>query len=103
LKVADYLADLQAGIEELKIMNAPQNEEERHEIFLLKKKVVDTLVERVDLDKDRNLHVHLRLNLLDIMKNDPEPSSSGGVQVGRDGTYTHIHDICRAGQILIRV
>ena len=90
LKVADYLTDLQVGIEELKTMTAPQNEEERHEIYLLKKKVVDTLVERVDIDKDRNLHVHIRLNLLDIIKNDSEPGSSGGVQVGRDGIYTRI-------------
>lgn len=50
--VNEYLADLQAGIEELNNA-APQTEEERQEIFRLKKRVVDTLVKRITIDRDR--------------------------------------------------
>jgi hypothetical protein len=40
----DFNANLVPGVAELKEA-APQNEEERHNLFLLKKQVVDTLVE----------------------------------------------------------
>jgi hypothetical protein len=52
--VVEILADLRAGVEDLKIV-APQTPEEQHEIFVLKKRVIDTLVERVEIDIDRNL------------------------------------------------
>ena len=69
-------------IEELKIV-APQTIEEQHEVFMLKKRVIDSLVERIEIDKDRNLQVHIRLNLLDILRNDAESGgsrSTAGVQ-----------------------
>ena len=68
--VNEYLADLQAGIEELNNA-APQTEEERQEIFRLKKRVVDTLVKRITLKKDPELGVEVRLNLLDIIEKEP--------------------------------
>jgi site-specific DNA recombinase len=68
-KFEEYLADLQIGVEELK--NAtPQNEEERHNFFLLKKQVVDTLVEQITISKDREIKVEIRLNLLAILDQD---------------------------------
>jgi hypothetical protein len=51
-KFAEYWADLQVGFDELKNV-APQDGEERHNFFLLRKSVVDTLVERVTINKDR--------------------------------------------------
>jgi len=39
-KFAEYLADLWVGIDELKNA-APQNHEERHQVFLLKKQTID--------------------------------------------------------------
>ncbi len=49
-KITEYLEDIQAGVEALN-NTAPQNKEEQHEIFLLKKKNSDILVERVTIDK----------------------------------------------------
>lgn len=45
-KFTEDLADLRAGIDEFKDV-APQNDGERHQIFLLKKQTINTLVERV--------------------------------------------------------
>jgi hypothetical protein len=57
--VAEFLVDLKAGVDELKTA-APQTPEEQHEIFLLKKQVVVTLVERIEIDRERNLHAKIR-------------------------------------------
>jgi len=51
--VVEFLDDLRTGVEELKVV-APQTTEEQHEVFMLKKRVIDTLVERIEIDKDRN-------------------------------------------------
>ncbi len=65
--------------------------EEQHEIFVLKKRVIDTLVERVEIDIDRNLFVQIRLHLLDILRKDAEGGgSTAGVQNFEAGTYTRI-------------
>ncbi len=77
--VAEFLADLKAGVDELKIVT-PQIPEEQHAVFLLKKRVVDTLVERVEIDRERNLHVQIRLNLLDILRKDARNGTTAGVQ-----------------------
>lgn len=56
--------DLQEGVKGLK--NAvPHTDEERLEIFNLKKWIVNSLVERVTIDRERKLTVKIRLNLLD--------------------------------------
>jgi hypothetical protein len=88
-KVDEYLTDLRAGVEELR--NAtPQTEEERHEVFLLKKQIVDTLVERVTIDKNHDVNVQIRLNLLDIIKRDSEQGGGPGViHLSEAGIYTH--------------
>ena len=95
--VNEYLADLQAGIEELNNA-APQAEEERQEIFRLKKRIVDTLVKQITIDRDRELSVEIRLNLLDIIE---EESQSSAVHLGKDGIYTRIPDLYSAGAILV--
>ncbi|MBI5295574.1 MAG: recombinase family protein [Chloroflexi bacterium] len=87
--VAEFLADLKAGVEELKIV-APQTPEEQHEIFVLKKRIIDTLVELVEIDRDRNLFVQIRLNLLDILRKDAESGDpTAGVQNFEGEIYTH--------------
>ena len=93
----EYLADLQVGIEELNNA-APQTVEERREIFRLKKRVVDTLVKRITIDRDRELSVEIRLNLLDIIEKEP---NSSAVHFGKDGIYTRIPDMYPAGTILV--
>lgn len=66
-KVKEYLADLQAGLESLNAV--PQNDEERQEIFEIKKQIVGALVKRVTIDRNRELHVEISLNLLNLSKN----------------------------------
>lgn len=89
-RMAEFLVDLRVGIKELKEV-APQNAEEQHEQFMLKKQVIDTLVERIEIDKDRNLFVQIRLNLLDILRQDSESEgSTSGVQNFEAEIYTHI-------------
>jgi hypothetical protein len=88
-KVNEYLADLQAGIEELNNA-APQTEEEQHEVFLLKKRIVNALVKRVTVDKSRNLKVEIRVNVLDLANTGSNSDDSPGVQVSKDGIYTRI-------------
>ncbi|MBI5296848.1 MAG: hypothetical protein HY869_15315 [Chloroflexi bacterium] len=100
--VAEFLADLKAGVDELKTV-APQIPEERHEIFLLKKRVVDTLVERIEIDKERNLHVQIRLNLLNILRKDARNETTAGVQNFEGEIYTRIRAICHAGMIRLRL
>ncbi len=81
----------------------PQNSEELREVFLLKKKIVDTLVEKVTIDKDRTLHVHIRLNLLGILEDD---ANSGGpiesaVATEKVGIYSRISDLYRAELVTV--
>lgn len=88
-RVTEFLADLKAGVDELKTV-APQIPEEQHAVFLLKKRIVDTLVERVEIDRERNLHVQIRLNLLDILRKDARNGTTAGVQNSEDEIYTRI-------------
>jgi hypothetical protein len=87
-KFEEYLADLQAGVEALKD-TAPQNEEERHNLFLLKKQIVDTLVEQVTISKNREIKVEIRLDLLAILDQDAGLENLSPAAYSRRGeTYT---------------
>jgi len=91
-KVVEFLADLKTGVDELKTV-APQTLEEQHEVFLVKKRVVDTLVERIQIDRERNLQVQIRLNLLEIIGKDARNETIAAVQFREGETYTHIRSI----------
>lgn len=85
--------DLQEGVKGLK--NAvPHTDEERLEIFNLKKWIVNSLVERVTIDRERKLTVKIRLNLLDTPDTNPG-QESGALHFGKVGIYTHTQS-CRA-------
>ena len=90
--VSEYVADLQAGLESLNA--APQTEEERQEIIELKKQIVNTLVKKITIDRNRELHVEISLNLLGLLDDKSNSNNSDGglsrrgqMQLG--GTYTH--------------
>lgn len=102
-KFEKYLADLQVGVAELKEA-APQNEEEQHNLFLLKKQVVDTLVEREFISKNREIKVEIRLNLLAILDQDADLENlSSAAYSKRDEIYTRIPNMYLAGQIRLRL
>ncbi len=62
-QVKGYVADLQSEMTEL-IHASPQTSEERHQVFLLKKRIVDTVLEDARVDKNREIHVRFRTNFL---------------------------------------
>ena len=62
----EYFADLKVGF--LELNTVPQTDEERLEQFELKRKIVNTLVEKVYIQKDRSLAVTIRLNLLQMVQ-----------------------------------
>ena len=88
-KFMEYLADLQVGVEELKNA-APQNNEERHNVFLLKKQIVDTLVHKATIDINRKIMVDIRLNLLAILDQDAKSPMLDLAYIGKGETYIHI-------------
>jgi DNA invertase Pin-like site-specific DNA recombinase len=62
-RVKKYVAELQSEVAEL--INAdPQTPEERHEVFLLKKRIVDTVLAEVRIDENRGIYVKLRTDFL---------------------------------------
>jgi len=71
-KVNDYVADLQAGIEELNIA-VPQNPEEQRHVFLLKKRLVDEFVAEALIDGKRDIQVKFRANIIDLVGGEKAP------------------------------
>jgi hypothetical protein len=65
-KVAGYVADLQAGIEELN-RASPQTPEEQHRVFLLKKQLVDELLAEAMIDGKRDIQVEFRAKIMDLI------------------------------------
>lgn len=64
-KVGEYLADLRAGLEWLTV--PPQNDEEALKQYEERRWVVQILVERVNISKDRELKVVFKLDVLAIL------------------------------------
>jgi hypothetical protein len=64
-KVKEYVADLQAGIEELN-RAIPATPEEQHRVFLLKKQLVDELVAGARIDSKRNIQVEFRAKIMNL-------------------------------------
>ena len=57
-------------------------------MFLLKKQVIDTLVQRVTISKDRKINVEIRLDLLKILDQDAGLENlSPAVDSRRGGIY----------------
>jgi vacuolar-type H+-ATPase subunit I/STV1 len=62
-QVNKYVGDLQLEMAELINAN-PQTPEERHEVFLLKKRIVDTVLAEVRIDENREIYVKFRTDFL---------------------------------------
>ena len=62
-QVKKYVAELQSEMAELIHVN-PQTSEERHQVFLVKKRIVDTVLEEAQIDKNREIHVKFCTNFL---------------------------------------
>ena len=64
-KGKDYVADLQAGIEELN-NTIPQTPDEQRRVFLMKKQLVDELVAEAMIDGKRDIQVEFRAKIMDL-------------------------------------
>ena len=81
----EYLSNLAEGLDLLNA--APQNDEERHQKFLLKRRLVRLLVEKVEIEKDRKIEVILQLDVLKLLA---ERAKGPAAKVWTAGTYTRI-------------
>lgn len=72
----------------------PQTEEERSELFRLRRRAVQSLVERIEIGQDRKMSVVFRFNALPLLGlNDTDTDGSMASPAGGNylaGTYTHI-------------
>ncbi|MDP1541293.1 MAG: hypothetical protein Q8L72_11670 [Moraxellaceae bacterium] len=64
-KVKEYVADLQAGTEELNNV-IPKTPEEQHRVFLMKKQLVDELVAEAMIDGKRDIQVEFRAKIMEL-------------------------------------
>ncbi len=62
-QIKKYVAELQSEMTELIHAN-PQNQEEHHQVFLLKKRIVDTVLDEARIDENREIHIRLRTSFL---------------------------------------
>jgi|GEM_PF-6544303 len=77
------IADLQAGMESL---NAdPQSREDQQEIFKIMRQIVNILVKKVTINRNRELHVEISINLLRLVDNDHSQRTEG-----KNNTRGHI-------------
>lgn len=60
-----YFEDLRVGLESLNA--SPQSDEEKQEIFNIKRQTVQTLVGKVSIGKDRKIEVTFHLNILKLI------------------------------------
>lgn len=58
-QIKKYVAELQLEMTELIHAN-PQTSEEDHQVFLLKKRIVDTVLAEVRIDQNREIHIKFR-------------------------------------------
>jgi hypothetical protein len=62
-QVKKYVAELQSEMAELINAN-PQNPEERHQVFLLKKRIVDRVLAEARIDENRQIHIRFHTDFL---------------------------------------
>lgn len=77
-KVEQYFADLQEGIQALN--HAPDMPEEQLQVCELKRQIIETLVEKIEVDRNRQFTVTIRLHILGILEN--SIVNSGGAAGG---------------------
>jgi N-glycosylase/DNA lyase len=62
-QVKKYVSELQSEMTEL-IHADPQTPEERHQVFMLKKQIVDRVLVEVRIDENRAIHLKFRTDFL---------------------------------------
>jgi hypothetical protein len=95
IKIRQYFDDLKEGIEALNQM--PDAPKEQLHICELKRQIIENLVEKIEVDRDRQFLVTIRLHMLEILESSIEnkggangdggywPTISGGPQSSTSG------------------
>ena len=66
LAARGFFLDLQAGLDTLSI--APENDEEKEEVFEIKRGIIKALINRVTIENRRELRVEIKLNVLEMLE-----------------------------------
>jgi len=98
----EYLEDLRIGVEELKNV-VPQNDEERHQVFLLKKQIVDTLVYKATIESNRKIMVDSRLTFLPSLSRIAKSAMLDLAYIGKGEIRGRIPDLYPTGSITLRI
>jgi hypothetical protein len=61
--VKKHVAELQSEVTEL-IHATPQTPEERHQVFLRKKHIIDSILAEARVDENREIHITFRTGFL---------------------------------------
>lgn len=105
----EYLTNLHAGLDSLN--RIPTTDEEKKELFELKREIVLALVEKVLIKEDREMVVIFKLDVLSLLGlNRGNTSNSGGSSVNSQlaqnksaGTYTGQFDWALLSPVLLSV
>ena len=87
---------MRLGLESLN--DAPLDDEERREIFQVKRKIVLDLVVKVKIGKNREMNVELKVNLPSLLNHQPERG-----QLKQAGTCTRIPDLTALELVLVEI
>jgi hypothetical protein len=71
----EFLENVRVGIASLN--DTPQSADEQHKIFEIKRMWFNQLVARVEIDKDRNLRVMMRLDVLAFIRQEVSNEEAG--------------------------
>ena len=95
----EYFLDLQAGIDSLN--HEPETEEEKDEIFKLKRDIVKALINRITINKRRELQVEIKLNVLAMLEHastlDFNVIQQAGTYTRKQLTRVHPHPVLICG------
>lgn len=86
-RVSEYLADLIEGIESLNA--TPQDDDDRQEIFELKRQTVLNLVGKATIRRNREIKLHVRLDLLNLLRGENGEIKNSGICAAQRGAGAH--------------
>ena len=93
--VGEYLDNIRMGLESSD-EDAARDDFERQDILKLKRKIVETLIERVKIRSDRSLKIVFRLDLLALFNQGSDFSEVGSAEI-----YTGTSDLTNFGAVFV--
>lgn len=94
-KTAEFLEDIRIGLNSLK-ETAALDDQERQEIFNIKRQIVETLVEQINIGAGKKMEIVFRLNILTLLEQGFRDAESAKIC---SGTF----ELTNIGQVLFRL